>query len=629
MCKDIEADVPNTVLATEMRILRAKALFQIYKAEQMKIYNSPLSIKASYIRQSSCYSKAREVISFLGDALDRGLLDEEGSRMLDTAMMDVAHKANQLNLCNRCFLCREKLQTRKEKFTTLADYPTQDDSVKHNSSLRQREEVQKMPTTKAAAVEEDLASDSHYSKDTSGEVKGKKGKIKLIHSHLFPKAILDRFAINTTAPKGLRVFQEGAGRLKGPREMNRYMLCADCETLLSSNGETQFVPGFFDKLYNPENTTSEQEVKIKYGDWLYKFCIGMLFRNLQWNTGTLVNENEVHKLLVSCRHCLLSLKHHSSLEDVPNKPEVFLLVNPLAAEGPDLQSGLMNRTLSASLVSAVGTCRLDDAEYSVSDEVHAFFFIVHIACINILFRFSLSEEVHISEEFRIKSDTNIHTFCVPRAKERKKLLPPGVWNFFQICAKVSEEVAYAGQHQPNPTLGDESLTSLPHCQAFGIVGGQLEERDVRKKGLVPSPNADEPKQINLLPPPFQIRSFQMPASVMLPIEHSILLHQTFVRDSVQNGFTYFVAVGMDEKFSVDRPYVIWHGFQPGLQLTDGFFISKTNFTVEEFISQRIALKPPGFLSEQCEDMPNTMQIILKTKGFFTLDSLLWRKKVSQ
>ena len=75
----------------------------------------------------------------------------------------------------------------------------------------------------------------------------------------------------------------------------------------------------------------------------------------------------------------------------------------------------------------------------------------------------------------------------------------------------------------------------------------------------------------------------------------------------QVGFFFLVSAAhsMDEKFSVDRPYVIWHGFQPGLQLTDGFFISKTNFTVEEFISQRIALKPPGFLSEQCEDMPNT------------------------
>lgn len=55
----------------------------------------------------SCYDKARDAIFQLGYGLDNGILDEEGSMLLDLAMIDYAREVNALNKCNRCLLCRK------------------------------------------------------------------------------------------------------------------------------------------------------------------------------------------------------------------------------------------------------------------------------------------------------------------------------------------------------------------------------------------------------------------------------------------------------------------------------------------------------------------------------------------
>ena len=53
-----------------------------------------------------CYEKAKNAILQLGYSLDNGTLDDEGSMLLDFAMIDYAREVNALNKCNRCLLCR-------------------------------------------------------------------------------------------------------------------------------------------------------------------------------------------------------------------------------------------------------------------------------------------------------------------------------------------------------------------------------------------------------------------------------------------------------------------------------------------------------------------------------------------
>ena len=51
-------------------------------------------------------SQGRQAIQLLGELLDSGELDEEGSELLDWVMMDYCRETGETNDCNRCLLCR-------------------------------------------------------------------------------------------------------------------------------------------------------------------------------------------------------------------------------------------------------------------------------------------------------------------------------------------------------------------------------------------------------------------------------------------------------------------------------------------------------------------------------------------
>ena len=97
-----------------------------------------------------------------GKLLDKGALDDEGSEMLDIAMHDIISETNKLYECQRCYLCRRNLANRR----------TNDN--------------------KSSTATVTAPSTSH--------------KEKLISSHVFPKAMLDRFASSVPLPKNRRIF---------------------------------------------------------------------------------------------------------------------------------------------------------------------------------------------------------------------------------------------------------------------------------------------------------------------------------------------------------------------------------------------------------------------------------------
>jgi len=51
-------------------------------------------------------SQGRQAIQLLGDLLDNGKLDEEGSELLDLVMMDYYKETGETNDCKRCLICR-------------------------------------------------------------------------------------------------------------------------------------------------------------------------------------------------------------------------------------------------------------------------------------------------------------------------------------------------------------------------------------------------------------------------------------------------------------------------------------------------------------------------------------------
>ena len=70
-----------------------------------------------------------------------------------------------------------------------------------------------------------------------------------------------------------------------------------------------------------------------------------------------------------------------------------------------------------------------------------------------------------------------------------------------------------------------------------------------------------PKEISYLPLACKIRRpYSRPGIVQVPHGHRILLHHTFIEPSSDDGVTIFFAIGSDEQYSLDMPYIIYHSF---------------------------------------------------------------------
>lgn len=446
-------------------------------------------------------------------------------------------------------------------------------------------------------------------------------KVKLIQSHLYPRAILKRMATGIPTPTNQKIFVTSETTVQAPGEITRMMLCRCCEDTLSAYGESQFLPLFFDKIYDVANPSKSNEAQsIKYDDWLYNFCIGLIFRNLFWHSGDFINEVELYRLFSECRSCLLNLQNYGRLNDDQSKPDIYILITPLSADKEDMQAGLMNRVLSGSCLSHVGTCRLDSDHFNATDQVNAHFFWVHMGCINVLVKFEPSEEVNVDERFLVQWSQDSH-YDIPSSEERKDKIPRGLWAFLRVIAEKSEINFYERRYQSQAK--EEANTEESAYEVYGILQGSLSELQIRKEGAIPAADPKEPKQINLLPPQFHFRN---PVSKILPNNHNILLHHTF-HQGQREGFSVFLAAGQDTKYSIENPYIIWHQYNPGLEVTAGFFISRQNLSALDYLSEgklHAVLRNPDFLADERARTPDMMRFLLDEKGFLCLDSLLLR-----
>ena len=270
----------SSELRTAVMLTQGKALFHIYCTEQEILRKQ--HVPKNLTRHSACYSNTKLAINLLGSLLDKDLLNDEGSRILDLCMIDYIHQTNQS--CQRCLLCR------------------------------------------------------------------KKGKLK--KSHIWPKAILEDFSSGVEMPDSRRVLLvswQSQNKYLTPKEVTFYMFCESCEGLLSRHGETQFVPKFFRQIYDVSVTEKPQSAfSIEYGNWLYEFCVGIIFRGIaQRNMLKFVNSEEIYEVLTLCRSFLLECS--SDISDSALKVrelDICIMISPTEAKGKDTESGFINRVLN-------------------------------------------------------------------------------------------------------------------------------------------------------------------------------------------------------------------------------------------------------------------------------------------
>ena len=335
------------------------------------------SIKKNMENFKLCADDAKQAVSCLGIAFDEGLI-EDGQlllRQLDIAMMDLIFNVPDKPLV-RCLLCRQRC------------------------------------------------------------VKGE----KIIHSHIWPESLLRFFTDSSRAPKSLQIFDASwrkSGSLQGPRQIGFYMLCRKCENLFSQS-ENVFKSKFFQQLHNnperPSESTSE-EVIIDLSDetqpdWLYYFCISIVFRVLVVASNGFIclygNFQQLHDLFSNCRRVLLE-RDKSILNRTPCIALFFTPIHFLS------ELNLPNSFLKIIFSQAIGD--LPDVHLHNGTRMpkgQADYLLCSIGDINIVAGINDSHCKYISSECLIKPGQK--KFVIPSALKRFLLFPKGLLKEFEILA---------------------------------------------------------------------------------------------------------------------------------------------------------------------------------------------------
>lgn len=457
-------------------------------------------------------------------------------------------------------------------------------------------------------------------------------KQKLRKSHFFPRALLETFSKGASKPLDHRIFRHSNdyyGPSKSARELYYEMFCSSCENVLSKHGETQFLPQFFLKIYdqsNPEQPTAPQN--IEYGGWLYQFCIGLIFRGLAVQYSDIyINSDEVYNLFHKCRGFLRHLNPQEFPHSESSPPEnitVAVLVNPSEAL-EDTQPN-MKKVLTSEIMSYMNIqSALDDDTISRPHQLHAF--VVHFGMINVLVSIEPGG-LDVSSEYIINPKGG--SFPVPADKERGLKLPKGIWKAYQINAakneirdiQIPDKVArdYEGKKILKP--------SELHQALFPIIESHTKAAETSLTHVMPSSLPEVIKIANFVPDQFIIRPPWAPTSISLPAGHRILVHRNY---NLGRGIgdTLFLAVGSDDSYSLDKPYALYHHYEPGLQLNYGNFVSPFNMEAQESLLDR---KPKTILKGTEFDIVQNFQSIcrimlpqiLSEKGIANCMSLLKR-----
>ena len=378
----------NPCLANEAKLYKGKSLFYSYQnMQQVYLRRRALdSIKEVEFFKHQCYERAREAILLLGTALDYNFIDEEGSNVLDVAMIDYLRETNNLNSCQRCLLCRKK------------------------TKLRRSHVVPKF-------ILKDIA------KDFTTEENDHK-----VFSSLIGKV---------TKPKS-------AG------EVTVGMLCGECEQCLSQNGEEKFYEQIHSKIcINREVVKSQLFLEYGswlydfcVGILFRSFAVcGHPFESYG-------SSKDLYNLFINCRKHLLSLPTNapaqqttrseaanmkptgSSLSCIlpPNKPlRIFFFINPTVARLKFIPK------VPASFMSPIN---LDQGIYSHDRKPTVF--LAHFDSMNILVPFQ-TEFIPSIEDGLINPYGG--KLVIPAEHMRWQIIPTGIWKLFSAFSQAKKNVS--------------------------------------------------------------------------------------------------------------------------------------------------------------------------------------------
>ena len=468
-----------------------------------------------------------KAIQMLGAVKDGGMIDEEGTRFLDLAMIDYIRETNSLKHCRRCLLCHSK------------------------SDLRS--------------------------------------------SHVIPNFVLSGFAKGLKMTSSKKVYisfsESDEHKFITPRQAAWWMLCGNCELLLSSSGESPFAKEFFHEIYkasDPSNPTKEHG--ISYSKWLYHFAAGILFRGLAVNPKGIsgfLNDADIYRVFTTLKKII-----RSPDDAFEQHLKIAIFANPLSLS-PDEEHSAFTLHRLLNMPGFVYLMENDEKVNYHKIPTVANFLLAHLGILNIVVTFPGGDFV-LPEEACI--DVQYGLFVIPAENQRLQLLPTAIRQSLTLIAQMLEiqEIKITQKRLQDCRMYD-STASPP--EALGKVYGleQAKQNDIKllqQVGFQPSSDPRFPKAFNLLPSNILVKRGLDGNNLCLPPGHKLLLHQTL--ESGNDGITYFLCVGVDEEgYSKTKPYIVKHRYMPGLYIDTGFFISAEDLSPEEVLPD----KHPKFYAE--------------------------------
>lgn len=594
MCTEIVKSSCNDSNLHKFELLRGKSLFHIFN-RVFDEFPAEVSPKDYSTRKKfdACIDQAVEVVGLLGYAHDLGFIDEEGSKYLDLSMILLISSDNALKRCDRCLLC---LQNLKQK-TKAMDEKQQPMDPAGNSVL---------PSSKQS-----------------------KG---LQHSHVWPKAIFDAFSSGLPKTSSRRLFRLSSStsfsQLKSPKEITWFMLCKGCEQLTGAI-EEQFIRKFFKKIYDVSSPSKPLDAQvIKYGSWLYKFCISIFLRGIAVlpcnDSFRRVNADKLYELFTMCREILQPSNTHHAYSALP---AVHLFINPTS---PTLEESQLFSTIHEALVSpaflAITTRGCSNVYFRPPYE--ACLFVAHLGILNVVIDVGSVLPSHsrsiVSEEGE---------YHVPCESERSQLLPEEVKRVFRVAAHQNEvnETLLPDKLRDSHWSKHSGESPQKHCEETFMLH-QAQENDRKtllQQGVKPAKDPINAKNMDLLPRGFRIRRLNTNSgSVEFPLGHRILLHCE-VRDtdsSYDKSTTVFLAIGDGStKYPSNKPYAIYHQYDPGMYINIGMFVSVDDLSVTGLL---VDDEPKRYAQTLCdnvnfqENIQYTLMSVLYLTGFSTLKSYL-------
>lgn len=628
-------------LKCEMILLKGKAFFHIYQRKIWYVMENRSTMSKAEEKEliEECFHCIKETINLLGTAFDNLFLDNEGSQLLDWAMMDCIRETNKLNQCDRCLLCRQygKGLCKSHIFPKF---------ILKNAPLSQVESPPSSPVDQSEGY--NMGSSKKMPATTEGTVSEIERNSE--------KANIKPF-----------LFGLDKHQMKSAGECWLWMCCKKCEERMSQNAENYFSKQF------PTNG------RVEYSSWLFSYCCTILFRSLSCvKFPRTVNDEEVYKSFLFCRMHLLSLPIKFGMQDSATcmsdiekyqlnqlsqvafqelKP--YLLITP-----PDIIFKTENHpNVSAPMIAIpwLSPHRLADGRKDLAGRSH--YFVAYCNGVSILLKFLPSSSYQLTESYCISPQCG--TYILPNKGEIVEKIPPGLWvlrhrssikgirdvteAFRQMGIRTAEKMASTTkfsqildeiepeqQPLPTPTMEQRELTSST-ANTLDIEGSDVRIQKgppiVQATKDISLPNVQlyhsNKPQLSLLPPEFKVTqplpNSQIDKCIKLPQGHQIVLHSV----EETNHLSCFVAVSSDR---LDRPYVIFLYNKGSTAYIDGAFIETVNKEInliQFLLDHAIYAEMREQFTAIHQGIKDLLTLLLKGSGFMNLKVFIHFQKCHQ